>query len=112
MSWAGRVAKRKYRNEPTTLDGITFYSKREAGYYAVLKLREKAGEVSAVELQRPFSLMTGSGQVVGIYKSDFAFWDHVQDKFRVIDVKGVDTPLSKFKRRFVKAQYGIEVELA
>lgn len=102
----------KYRAIPTVLDGIRFHSKREANYYAELKIRERKGEVSAVELQRPFPLMTGDGQVVGTYKSDFAFWDHREDRFRVIDVKGVDTPLSKFKRKFVRAQYGIEIELA
>jgi endonuclease I len=29
----------------------------------------------------------------------------------VIDVKGMDTPLSKFKRKCVKAQYGFDVEI-
>jgi hypothetical protein len=42
----------KYRNVPVTVDGIRFASKREAAYYCELKLREKAGEVSGLSLQR------------------------------------------------------------
>jgi hypothetical protein len=101
----------KYGAQKTVLDGITFDSKAEANYYAALKLREKAGEVGGVELQRPFPLMVASGIVVGSYRADFAFWDHKEDRFRVIDVKGFDTPLSKWKRKHVKAQYGLDVEI-
>lgn len=103
--------RNKYGAKKTMLDGITFDSQAEANYYAGLKVREKAGEVGGVELQRPFPLMVASGIVVGSYRSDFAFWDFKEDRFRVIDVKGFDTPLSKWKRKHVKAQYGITVEV-
>jgi len=101
----------KYGAVRCELDGFKFDSKAERDYYARLKLREKAGEVGGVELQRPFPLLVGSGAVVGSYRADFAFWDHKEDRFRIIDVKGFDTPLSKWKRKHVRAQYGIEVEV-
>jgi hypothetical protein len=100
----------KYGATKTMVDGILFDSKREASYYVELKRREKAGEVIGVELQRPFTILI-NGFLIGTYKSDFAFWDNTADRFRVIDVKGMDTPLSKFKRKCVKAQYGFEVEV-
>jgi hypothetical protein len=103
--------KNKFGAKKTVLDGRTFDSKAEAKFVAELRQREKAGEVGGVELQRPFPLMAPSGQIVGVYKADAAFWDHVADRFRVIDVKGHDTALSKWKRKHVKAQYGIEVEI-
>lgn len=102
--------KNKFGAVRTTLDGITFDSKREAAYYAELKLRERAGEVADVEIQKPF-LLSHSAMVIGTYRSDFSFFDAREGKHRVIDVKGKDTPLSKWKRKHVLAQYGILVEV-
>lgn len=107
----GKAKRSKYGNKPVVVDGIRFDSTREAAYYGELKLREKAGEVGGVELQRPFPLLAPNGELVAVYKSDFAFFDFAADRFRVIDVKGFDTPLSKHKRRHVRAQYGFEVEI-
>lgn len=106
-----RVANNKFGAKRTVVDGITFDSKREAAYYCELKLREKAGEVSDVEMQRPFALVAGAGQLVGTYRADFTFHDHVSGSWRVIDVKGHDTALSRFKRKFVEALHGVKVEV-
>ncbi|NNH67806.1 DUF1064 domain-containing protein [Rhizobium laguerreae] len=101
----------KYGAQKTMVDGILFDSKREAAYYSELKIREKAGEVSGVALQRPFPIII-AGTTVGKYVSDFAFIDHLQDRrLRIIDVKGFDTPLSRFKRKCVEAFYQIKVEI-
>jgi hypothetical protein len=101
----------KYGATKTMIDGIVFDSKREAAYYSELKIREKAGEVSGMALQRPFPIII-NGQSVGKFLSDFAFIDHTQeDRLRVIDVKGFDTPLSRFKRKCVEAFYQIKVEV-
>jgi hypothetical protein len=101
----------KYGNTPVTIDGIRFDSKREAAYYSELKLRQKAGEVMDVELQRPFSLLGKSGELMSVYKCDFAFWDLVEDRFRVIDVKGFETKEFKLKRKMMKGLLGINVEV-
>lgn len=103
-------SKNKYRAVRTSIDGITFDSKAEANRYALLKLREKAGEVYEVELQKPF-LLSVEGRVIGTYRADFAYYDATIKKNRVEDVKGKDTPLSKWKRKHVAAQYGVEVEI-
>ncbi len=101
----------KFGAKKTVRDGITFDSKAEANYYAELMCRYDMGEVSDVELQRPFALVAGAGKLVGTYRADFAFQDHVEGRWRVIDVKGYDTPLSRFKRKFVEALHGIHVEV-
>ncbi|MGU3399249.1 DUF1064 domain-containing protein [Brucellaceae bacterium D45D] len=101
----------KYGAKKTVLDGIRFDSKAEASYYAALKQREKAGEVGGVELQRPFAVLGPKGELITTYKADFAFWDFIEDRFRVIDVKGVETPVFKLKRKLVRAFLGIEVEV-
>lgn len=108
---ANKPKRAKYGNVKTTVDGVTYDSKREAAYAQELKLREKAGEVGGIELQKVFPLIAPGGFVVGAYRADFAFWDHKEDRFRVIDVKGFDTPLSRWKRKHVKVQYGVEVEI-
>lgn len=50
---------RKYRNEPTLVDGIRFDSKHEAQVYQELMLRVRAGELKNVLMQVPFLLPGG-----------------------------------------------------
>jgi hypothetical protein len=101
----------KFGAKRTVVDGITFDSKREAEVYSDLKLLERAGRISGFERQRKFNLIV-NGEIIGTYRADFAFIDHDQDgRFRAIDVKGFDTPLSAWKRKHVAALYGIEVEV-
>jgi hypothetical protein len=52
------------------------------------------------------------GQVVCTYRADFVFWDVKEGRRRVIDVKGMVTPLFKLKKRVVEAFLGITIELA
>lgn len=101
----------KYGAQKTMLDGILFDSKREAAYYAELKQRENAGEVVGVELQRPFALLGNNGMLIATYKADFCFWDNVADRFRVIDVKGVETKDFKLKKKMMLGLLGINVEV-
>lgn len=103
--------KNKYKAKRVKLDGKHFDSKAEANYYAALKIREKAGEVFDVELQKPYALVV-NGFLVATYKADFVYFDDVTKSRRVIDVKGVQTTAFKLKRKLMKACLGIEVELA
>lgn len=101
----------KYRNQPVVIDGIRFASKREGAYYAALKIREKAGEVSAVELQPRYPLTGPKGELIATYVADFAFWDNVAQRHRVVDVKGVETKEFRLKRKMMRALRGIEIEV-
>lgn len=101
----------KYGNTKVMLDGILFDSKREAAYYAELKQREKAGEVVGIELQRPFALLGTNGMLMATYKADFCFWDNVADRFRCVDVKGVETKDFKIKKKMMLGLLGITVEV-
>lgn len=107
---SAKPKRSKYGSVKVVFDGITFDSTREGEVYAELKLRERAGEIGNVELQKPFPI-TINGFLVGTYRADFAYHEIASGKDVVIDVKGFDTPLSKFKRKCVKAQYGVEVEV-
>jgi hypothetical protein len=101
----------KYGAKKTTVDGITFDSKREAEVYSELKFLERAGRISGFERQRKFNLIVNR-EIIGTYRADFAFIDHDQDgRFRVIDVKGVITRDFRRVRKIIKAAYNIDVEV-
>ncbi|MQX79881.1 DUF1064 domain-containing protein [Sinorhizobium medicae] len=100
----------KYRNKKTTVDGIKFDSKREAEFYSSLKQLERAGQVYEVELQKPYAL-TVNGQLVCTYEADFAFYDALQKRNRVVDVKGVATKDFVIKKKLMRAVFGIDVEV-
>lgn len=101
----------KYRNEPVIIDGRRYASRREAEYCESLILLEKAGKIGGLEFQRRFQVLGPKGDLVCTYVADASFWDHEQDRFRVIDVKGVETAVFKLKRKLIRAFLDIEVEV-
>lgn len=111
------MKRRKYKNTPVMVDGIKFDSKKEAAYYATLKLREKAGEVLDIEIHPVYKLATYGKPVLypngrqARYTADFRFYDRVEERLRVVDTKGHDTDASKLRRAFVKAIWGVDVEI-
>ena len=101
----GRVIWHKYKAQPTVTDGIRFDSKKEARYYAELKLRVAAGEVVFFLRQVPIH-MAGSAKMV----IDFLEF-HADGTVHFVDVKGYETAQFKKNKRMVEALYPIEVEL-
>ncbi len=101
-SYTGKLMN-KYRNKPTEVDGVTFASKREAKYYTDLKLLERAGEIRQLELQPRFKCVI-DGKKICTYVADFAFREK-DGRYRVLDVKGVETPVFKIKRKLVEALF-------
>lgn len=100
----------KYGAHRTLVDGILFDSKAEARFYADLKNRERAGEVTEIELQREYDLMV-NGVLVARYRADFVFFDRIARARRVLDVKGVATRDFRLKAKLMKACFGIDVEV-
>lgn len=101
----------KYRAIKTTLDGITFDSKKEANRYAILKLREKTGSISHLELQPQFKVEI-NGRKICTYRADFQYIDKnvkgVDGQFGAMvveDVKGVKTPVYRLKKKLVEAYF-------
>lgn len=103
----------KYHAVKTTADGYTFDSKAEAARYGELKLLERAGEITGLVVHPLFGLAAGNDArtTIGCYEGDFAYKTRPIERLVVEDVKGIDTPLSVWKRRHVKAQYGIDVQI-
>lgn len=94
----------KFRAVQTVTDGIKFPSKKEAAYYAQLKLRQQAGDILFFLRQVPLHLPGGTKYVV-----DFVTFN-TDETVHFIDVKGFRTPQYKTKKKQVEAIYPIEIE--
>ena len=89
------------------LDGHNFDSLREARRYRDLKLLERAGRIHSLRLQVPFALDV-AGETIGKYVADFTY--HEGDQEIVEDSKGFATPLYRWKKKHVEAQYKIKIK--
>lgn len=106
----------KYKARPVLIDGYRFASQREGDRYRTLKLLERAGHITALELQPVFVLAPGvlvpgekRKRPALRYVADFAYTD--QDGRRVVlDVKGVQTPVFRIKMHLLALQ-GVEVKV-
>lgn len=115
-----RSARSKFGNVRVTLDGYTFDSKAEAARYGELKLLVRAGAISGLHVHPRYELIAAGPvisikgrlqmPVVGVYEADFSYEDKTHGEM-IEDVKGLDTPLSAWKRKHMKAQYGIDVRI-
>ena len=103
----------KYNAVRTWRHGHWFASKAEARRYTELLLLESAGEITDIELQPTYPLMTptpdGSLVSTAKYIADFRYRDIPSGETVVEDVKGVRTQIYKLKKRWVEAQYGLKI---
>lgn len=91
--------RNKYRAVKCVMNGITFDSKAEAARYVELMI-DKIPFI----LQPSYRFKCGTK-----YKADFGFF---QNGERVIqDVKGFQTPSFRIKKKLMKSEYGIDVQV-
>ena len=105
------IKPRKYRNQPTEVDGIKFASKAEARRYCDLRLLERAGEISRLTLQPRYPL-TVNGLHVCVYVADFDYVETKSGRLVTEDTKGVKTKEFIIKAKLFHAVYGREVTLS
>lgn len=99
----------KYNAQKTTVDGITFDSKKEADYYCELRIMKMAGEVIGFEMQVPYELQPKyqrNGKTVRAikYVADFVV-TYADGHVEVVDVKGVRTKEYRLKRKILEYKY-------
>lgn len=106
----GLKTQHKYRAVRTTVDGVTFASKREAKRFGELKILQAAGKISELKLQPKYRLHAPNGDEIAVYVGDFSY---VEDGRVVVeDVKSPATrkiATYRLKKKWVKAEYGIEI---
>lgn len=105
--------RRKYANEPTTIDGMRFDSKAEARRWVELSLLVRAKQITDLQRQVEFELVPATSRPSGgreravVYRADFVY---MRDGRRVVeDVKGASTPEYRIKRKLMLWRHGIEV---
>lgn len=105
----------KYNAQKTVVDGHKFDSKFEAEHYSGLRLLEKAGVISDLELQPRFLLQDkfvyqGHQERKIEYVADFMY--HQDGKTIVEDTKSPATRTAeyKLKRKLFLYKYGDKVE--
>lgn len=99
----------KYNNRKVTIDGIKFDSQGEARRYQELKLLQKAGEISELELQPKFTLQptfrkNGKTHRSITYKADFRYKDKGGNVV-IEDFKGFETKDFIIKKKLFEYQY-------
>lgn len=124
----------KYHSKKTVIDGITFDSKKEAERYSKLKLLERCGAISNLELQKVYELIPAQYEFYErygkngnrlkdgkkciekscVYKADFVYIDNETGQQVVEDVKGYKGgqaySLFSIKRKLMLERYGIKVK--
>ena len=123
------VSRSKYHAKKTAIDGITFDSRKEAGRYRELKLLERAGEISELELQKRYELIPAlyetyerygkrgqrlqdgrrCVQKAVVYVADFCYKDKWGNEI-VEDAKGVRTKEYVIKRKLMRYIHGIDIK--
>lgn len=104
----------KYHNKKVYYDGHWFDSQKEKAWYIKFKLMEKAGEIYDLKLQVEFILLETIRLGDTTFKktkyiADFTYYDK-DNKYHVVDVKGVKTDVYKLKKKLMAWKYGIEIE--
>lgn len=93
----------KYNAIKTTIDNVTFDSKKEGARYIQLKLEQKNGDIKDLELQPRFTLLEAGINSMGKkyrkieYVADFKYYDVKEGLWCVEDVKGMRTDVYKIK---------------
>ena len=116
---------RKYRNVKTTLDGISFDSRKEANRYAELRILEKAGLIQNLQMQVKYVLIPEQrepdtlGARGGVHKgrliekecayiADFVYEE--DGKTVVEDTKGFRTKDYIIKRKLMLKVHGLRIK--
>ena len=120
----------KYHSKKTVIDGITFDSRKEAERYSELKLLERCGAISNLELQKVFELIPAQYELYErygkngnrlkdgkkciekscVYKADFVYIDNETGQQVVEDVKGFRTKEYKIKKKLMLYIHGIKIK--
>jgi hypothetical protein len=101
--------RNKYGNKQVIYDGIPFHSTKEGNRYLELKLLQRAGVISNLELQKPYVIIHASEYGNDVkYIADFVY---EQDGRTVVeDSKGFRTKEYVIKKRLMAERFGIIIK--
>jgi hypothetical protein len=97
----------KWHNVITYVDGLKFHSKKEAARYIILKDANFAGTIQNLALQVPYKFFVNTVWICTYY-ADFVYTENGVEV--VEDTKGKRIPPYGFKKKLMKALYGILIK--
>jgi hypothetical protein len=103
----------KFGAKKVKLDGHSFDSQYEAKIYSELKLLERLGHISGLEIHPKFQLSV-NGVEIASYKADFRYVEAKDNSVHVVDVKSPPTAAKRdfvLVRKLMRAIHGIDVEV-
>lgn len=100
----------KHNAKKVTVDGVTYDSGLESRWYAQLQQRERAGEISNLQRQVAFTLMSGfrsrSGEAVRPIKIVVdATWTDSEGRRVIGEAKGQPTEAWKLKWKMLRSRF-------
>lgn len=103
----------KYHAKKTTVDGITFDSRKEADRYLTLKAMEEEGLIGDLRRQVRYELVPafdvdGRHYRPVSYVADFVYAEN--GKTVVEDVKGMRTDVYRLKSKLFARRYGLSIK--
>lgn len=102
----------KYHNKRTTINGITFDSRKEAQRYSELCLMQRAGKIKDLRRQVRYEIVPKVGKErATYYVADFVYAEKQGDIWQTVveDTKGVKTDVYRLKRKLMLWRHGIEI---
>ena len=109
----------KYHNTKVIYNGIKFDSKKEMQRYKDLELLESTDYICNLELQKKFLLQEGYTNAKGkkirpiYYIADFYYYDYIDNKWVVEDVKAskaYKTEVYKLKKKMFEYKYNLTID--
>ena len=94
------TSRSKYKNIKTTVDGITFASKKEATRYSQLSAMQGAGKIKGLQLQPRIPLMV-NGVKIGHYVGDFRYEQNGIVVLEDVKSTATKTPVYNLKKKIL-----------
>lgn len=91
--------KNKYRNYRITINGINYDSKKEYDRHCILKIKEKAGEISELKFHESSMNIILQKEPQIKYEPDFCYFE--KGIYIIEDVKGYQTKEFKLKKKMI-----------
>ena len=112
LTCKGLLKESKYKNKKTIVNGIEFDSKKEANRYQELLLMQRAGIITDLKMQVPYTLVPAFNLNKKRYRAmnyvaDFVYKENDQEI--VEDTKGYRTEVYKIKKKLMAYIYQIEI---
>ena len=114
--FSGKIptTKNKYRNKKCYYNNIKFDSMKERDRYIFLNRARNIGQIIDLETHVKYPIHM-DGKLICKYIADFVYkkQDPATKEWVIVveDVKGVETPIFRLKRRMMQVVWGVDVRV-